>query len=48
MWTSEQDAAAARSEKPAPQGGGGLGGLGDSDHLGTDKITFGQGGASTD
>jgi small subunit ribosomal protein S1 len=51
MWTSEQDAAAARTEggnKPAPQAGGGLGGLGDSDHLGTDKITFGQGGASTD
>ena len=48
MWTSEQDAAATRSDKPAPQaGGGGLGGLGDSDHLGTDKITFGQGGAST-
>lgn len=51
MWTSEQDAAAARSEggsKPAAQGGGGLGGLGDGDHLGTDKITFGQGGASSE
>ncbi len=49
MWTSEQDAAAERTEKAAPQaGGGGLGGLGDSDHLGTDKITFGQGGASAD
>ena len=48
MWTSEQDAAATRNEKAAPQSsGGGLGGLGDSDHLGTDKITFGQGGAST-
>ncbi len=47
QWTSDQDAAADRSErKAAPQGGGGLGGLGDSDALGTDKITFGQGGAS--
>ena len=53
MWTSDQDAAAARNEgggggKAAPQGGGGLGGLGDGDHLGTDKITFGQGGASAE
>jgi small subunit ribosomal protein S1 len=47
MWTSDQDAAASRAEKSAPQGSGGLGGLGDSDALGTDKITFGQGGAST-
>ncbi|MEM8737544.1 MAG: 30S ribosomal protein S1 [Planctomycetota bacterium] len=50
MWTSEQDAAAERSERPQPPAGGGSfgGGLGDGDHLGTDKITFGQGGASTD
>ena len=48
MWTSEQDAAAERKERPAPQsGGGGLGGLGTGGHLGTDKITFGEGGAST-
>jgi small subunit ribosomal protein S1 len=52
QWTSDQDAAASGSggggggSKAAPQGGGGLGGLGDSDHLGTDKITFGEGGAS--
>lgn len=58
MWTSEQDAAADRSESKGsgggnagfggPAGGGGIGGLGDGDHLGTDKITFGQGGASAD
>jgi len=47
MWTSEQDAAAERKERPAQQGGGGLGGLGTGGHLGTDKITFGEGGAST-
>ena len=48
QWTSDQDAAADRSErKSTPQGTGGMGGLGDSDALGTDKITFGQGGAST-
>jgi len=48
MWTSEQDAAAERKERPAQQGGGGLGGLGTGGHLGTDKITFGEGGASTE
>ena len=56
MWTSEHDAAAERNEKKAGggnagfggAGGAGGGGLGDADHLGTDKITFGQGGASTD
>ena len=48
QWTSDQDAAADRAErKSAPQGTGGMGGLGASDALGTDKITFGQGGAST-
>ncbi len=47
MWTSEQDAAAERSERPAQQGQGGMGGLGTGGHLGTDKITFGEGGAST-
>jgi len=45
QWTSDQDAAASRTDKPAASGGG-LGGLGDdSGALGTDKITFGQGGA---
>ncbi|MEO0513851.1 MAG: 30S ribosomal protein S1 [Planctomycetota bacterium] len=56
MWTSEQDQAAERSEKKAGgnagfgggAGGAGGGGLGDADHLGTDKITFGQGGASAE
>ena len=47
MWTSEQDAAAERKERPAQQGQGGMGGLGAGGHLGTDKITFGEGGAST-
>lgn len=47
MWTSEQDAAAERSERPAQQSQGGMGGLGTGGHLGTDKITFGEGGAST-
>ncbi|MFW6032632.1 MAG: 30S ribosomal protein S1 [Phycisphaeraceae bacterium] len=49
QWTADQEAAAARAEKRTPQagggGGGGLGGLGDAGALGTDKITFGQGGA---
>ncbi|MEX2545725.1 MAG: 30S ribosomal protein S1 [Phycisphaeraceae bacterium] len=48
QWTADQDAAADRSERktgPAT-GGGGLGGLGDdAGALGTDKITFGEGGA---
>ncbi|MEM6460233.1 MAG: S1 RNA-binding domain-containing protein, partial [Planctomycetota bacterium] len=52
QWTSDQDAAADRRGEgfggPAAGGGSNLGGLGDGDHLGTDKITFGQGGASTD
>jgi len=47
MWTSEQDAAAERKERPAQQGQGGMGGLGTGGHLGTDKITFGEGGASS-
>ncbi|MEE9403624.1 MAG: 30S ribosomal protein S1 [Algisphaera sp.] len=47
MWTSEQDAAAERTERAAPQAGGGVGGLGEGGHLGTDKITFGEGGASS-
>ena len=45
QWTSDQEAAAERTEGKAggPQGGG-MGGLGDGmDHLGTDKITFGGG-----
>jgi len=46
QWTSDQDAAAARTETKSAPSGGGLGGLGDdSGALGTDKITFGQGGA---
>ena len=49
QWTADQDAATTRNEgRPAPSGapiGGGLGGLGDGGALGTDKITFGQGGA---
>ncbi|MEM9884167.1 MAG: S1 RNA-binding domain-containing protein, partial [Planctomycetota bacterium] len=53
QWTSDQDAAAERrgdgfSGPAAGSAGSNLGGLGDGDHLGTDKITFGQGGASTD
>ncbi len=51
QWTSDQDAAAARNESKSgfgsPSAGGGMGGLGDGGALGTDKITFGQGGAST-
>ncbi len=45
QWTSDQDAAQERLEtRPS---GGGLGGLGTDDGaLGTDKITFGEGGAS--
>jgi len=51
QWTADQDAAAERTEGKAGganaggAGGGGIGGLGEGlDHLGTDKITFGQGG----
>lgn len=49
QWTADQDAAAERTEgTDATSGGsaasgGGIGGLGEGlDHLGTDKITFGQ------
>ncbi|MEX2673134.1 MAG: S1 RNA-binding domain-containing protein, partial [Phycisphaeraceae bacterium] len=47
QWTADQEEAVAKSEaKKSPAGGGGgLGGLGDGGALGTDKITFGQGGA---
>lgn len=46
QWTAEQDAAAQRAEQPQQPATGGLGGLGDdAGALGTDKITFGQGGA---
>ncbi|MEM6749952.1 MAG: S1 RNA-binding domain-containing protein, partial [Planctomycetota bacterium] len=43
QWTADQEAAAEHLE---PRGGG-LGGFGEHDALGTDKITFGEGGAST-
>lgn len=45
QWTSDQEAAAERTEgKAGGAGGGGMGGLGEGhDHLGTDKITFGGG-----
>ena len=44
QWTSDQEAAAERKEgKAGPAAGGGMGGLGEGhDHLGTDKITFGE------
>ena len=45
QWTSDQDASTSRSEPKPTAAGGGLGGLGDGGALGTDKITFGQGGA---
>ncbi|MFA9478316.1 30S ribosomal protein S1 [Phycisphaerales bacterium AB-hyl4] len=47
QWTADQEEAVAKQEAkkgPAAGGGGGLGGLGDGGALGTDKITFGQGG----
>ena len=47
-WTADQEAAADRSERKAGGAGGvggGLGGLGEGGALGSDKITFGQGGA---
>ncbi|MEO0586777.1 MAG: 30S ribosomal protein S1 [Planctomycetota bacterium] len=48
QWTADQDAAATKREaKSTGPATGGLGGFGDHDALGTDKITFGQGGAST-
>jgi small subunit ribosomal protein S1 len=44
QWTADQEAAADRIE--TEQGGaGGMGGIDDHGSLGTDKITFGQGGA---
>jgi small subunit ribosomal protein S1 len=44
QWTSEQESSAAQRERSSPA----LGGLGDGHGaLGTDKITFGQGGASS-
>lgn len=45
QWTADQEQAASRASDRAGGGGGGLGGLGGDDHLGTDKITFGEGGA---
>ncbi len=46
QWTADQEQAAQRTEQRQQPAGGGLGGLGtDSGALGTDKITFGQGGA---
>ena len=45
QWTSDQEAAAERNEPKIQGGGGGLGGINDHGALGTDKITFGQGGA---
>ena len=46
QWTSDQEQAQTRaSDRTGGQGGGGLGGLGGGDALGTDKITFGEGGA---
>ncbi len=45
QWTNDQEVAADRKEGKAggQQSGGGMGGLGDGlDHLGTDKITFGN------
>ncbi len=51
QWTSEQDTSASKSASGGCAGGGlggaggGLGGLGDGGALGTDKISFGEGGA---
>ncbi len=45
-WTADQEAAATRTERRGPVTGG-LGGLGDTGALGTDKITFGPGGTKT-
>ena len=48
QWTADQEQAAQRTESQSPAGGG-LGGLGgDGGALGTDKITFGEGGARPD
>ena len=43
QWTSDQET--SRSGGGPSGGAGGMGGLGGGDHLGTDKITFGEGGA---
>ncbi len=49
QWTSDQEAAATRNDTGGggkkPQGSGGLGGADSHELLGTDKITFGTGGA---
>jgi len=54
QWTNAQEEAATKSAQKAPAAGGsapagaaggGLGGLGDFGGLGTDKISFGEGGA---
>ena len=46
QWTADQEQAAQRTEQTQAPSGGGLGGLGSSSGaLGTDKITFGEGGA---
>jgi len=48
QWTADADAGQERlaaSSSGGGQSGGGMGGLGDAGGLGTDKITFGQGGA---
>ncbi len=48
QWTSDEpDPAAKSASKPKIDGGSLGGGLGDAGGLGTDKITFGPGGAST-
>jgi len=48
QWTADTDTGQERlaaSSSGGGQSGGGMGGLGDAGGLGTDKITFGQGGA---
>ncbi|HEX7010696.1 MAG TPA: 30S ribosomal protein S1 [Phycisphaeraceae bacterium] len=45
QWTADQEAAATRTTERRGPVTGGLGGLGDTGALGTDKITFGPGGA---
>jgi small subunit ribosomal protein S1 len=48
QWTADQEAAADRIETEQAGGAaGGMGGIDDHGSLGTDKITFGQGGAGT-
>ena len=46
QWTSDQEEAGDRLE-PQQGTGGGIGGIDDHGSLGTDKITFGRGGAQT-